>query len=278
MSSDNENQNHQMSDEVAPVIRTSPEWTRPAIRIFLIWAAMTAVGVVIGIMVPSHVLPGVMSSQMKSVKDTFVFFTVVAAPIAALVYAVATYSWHAWRVKGSGVSDTPPPDGPSIRGNNLVTSLWLGMSVVGVLIALIWGMAALAADTAPQTKAIQVNVTGQQWLWTFSYPGTGVTSQKLYVPEGYEIDFHVTSMDVTHGFWPVQLGVQIDANPNVKTLISASPNKLGMFDVRCSQLCGLYHAYMQTKGYVLTPTQFAGWLSANGASHSSVQSLALGAK
>ena len=82
--------------------------------------------------------------------------------------------------------------------------------------------------------------------------------------------FEVTSKDVTHGFWPVQLGVQVDANPGFTTTIAASPNKLGKFDVRCSQLCGLNHAYMQTTGRVVTEAQFKQWLAQQGASTSAI--------
>ena len=61
------------------------------------------------------------------------------------------------------------------------------------------------------------------------------------------MQFNVTSVDVTHGFWPVALGVQVDANPGVVTVIRATPDKLGRFTVRCSQLCGLYHSFMNSQ-------------------------------
>jgi cytochrome c oxidase subunit 2 len=88
----------------------------------------------------------------------------------------------------------------------------------------------------------------------------------------------VTSVDVTHGFWPVQFGDQIDANPGFITRITVEPNTLGPFDVRCSQLCGLYHSYMYAPGKVVTPTDFASWLQSQGASTSAATSYALGAK
>ena len=56
-------------------------------------------------------------------------------------------------------------------------------------------------------------MTGQQWLWSFSYPGTHVQSNELYLPVNREVEFRVTSEDVTHGFWIVNMGVQVDANP-----------------------------------------------------------------
>jgi cytochrome c oxidase subunit 2 len=276
MSSDHESKNEAIATQVAPVVRTTSDWTRPAIRIFIIWAVMTAIGVVIGIVVPDHVFPRIMSAEMKDVRDTMVFFTVVAAPIAALVLSISFYAWHKWRVKGKRDIDTPPPDGPAIHGNGLTTSLWIGMSVVGVLIALFWGMTALASETAPQANAIHVSVTGQQWIWTFHYPGTGITTTQPVLPVNRQIQFDITSDDVTHGFWPVQLGVQMDANATEVTHIGATPEKLGQFDIRCSQICGLYHAYMQTKGHVVSQKQFNAWLISHGASTTAVHAYAVG--
>ncbi len=79
------------------------------------------------------------------------------------------------------------------------------------------------------------------------------------------MQFNVTSVDVTHGFWPAALGVQVDANPNVVTVIRTTPNALGSFIVQCSQLCGLYHAFMNNNGDVVTTQQFDSWLQSNGA-------------
>jgi cytochrome c oxidase subunit 2 len=271
-----EEKHEQIDEEVAPVVsHTGPFHKKAAGKIFVIWLVFTAIGLAIALLLPKHLFPTFFSPEMHDVYVTFLVFTIAAAPVAALVYSIVFYSLFAWRQKGSGKSDTPPPDGEALRGNSLITAVWLGTSVVLVLFLLVWGMAELSAEQAPQKGAIQVNVTGQQWLWTFSYPGTGVSTNHLILPEGRQIDFHVTSVDVTHGFWPVELGVQVDANPNVTTLISATPNRLGQFDVRCSQICGLYHAYMQTTGTVLTPGQFALWLASQGASLSSVHSYAL---
>jgi len=274
-----ESKHEAIDAEVEPLIsHPGPLHTRAIGKILAIWAVFTAIGIIIALFLPQHLFPVGYGTEQHDVVLTFVVFTIAAAPVAALVYAVTFYSLFAWRKKGSGKSDTPPPDGAPIHGNSAVASVWIGVSVVLVLFLLVWGMTELGAETQTEANVIRVNVTGQQWMWTFSYPGTGVTSPTLIVPEGRQVKFQVTSEDVAHGFWPVQLGVQIDAMPNVTNLISATPNKLGTFAVRCSQICGLYHAYMQTTGQVVTNAQFAQWLTNHGASTSSVKSYALSGK
>ena len=72
------------------------------------------------------------------------------------------------------------------------------------------------------------------------------------------------SADVNHSFWPVQLGVKVDANAQVTTVIHTTPTKIGAIDVKCAELCGLYHAYMETNGEVMSPADFNAWVVAQG--------------
>ena len=160
---------------------------------------------------PTTCLPTLLSHEATDVWQTIVLFTILAAPVAALVYAVAAYSLIAWRHKGN--QDEPPEDGPPLRGNGTVTAIWLVISTVLVLVLLAWGLTVYSAQQTTHPNALQVNVTGQQWLWTFSYPGPACDTRSLVLPVNRPVQFNVTSVDVTHGFWPAALGVQVDANP-----------------------------------------------------------------
>jgi cytochrome c oxidase subunit 2 len=207
-----------------------------------------------------------LSIQGTKVWQTLVLFTILAAPVAAFVYAVGLYSLIGWRARGFGKSDEAPPDGPALRGDAPMTAVWVGVSALLVIILLVWGLGEFTADQTSHPDTLQVDVTGQQWLWSFSYPGAGnVQTRSLVLPINRPVQFNVTSEDVTHGFWPAALGVQVDANPNVITVTEATPDKLGNFTVRCSQLCGLYHSLMYASGAVVTPQKFALWLHSQGA-------------
>ncbi len=255
------------------IVRGEPFFSRPAGKIFIIWLAMTTVGVLIGIYVPHHVMPTLLSHEATDVWRTIVLFTILAAPVAALVYSVAAYSLIAWRHRGN--QEEPPEDGPPLRGNSTLTAIWLGTSTVLVLVLLAWGLSVYSAEETTHPDTLVVDVTGQQWLWTFSYPGTGVDTRSLVLPINRPVQFDVTSVDVTHGFWPVELGVQVDANPGVVTVIRATPDKLGNFTVRCSQLCGLYHSFMYAPGSIVTTAKFSQWLQSQGASTTAAEAVAV---
>jgi cytochrome c oxidase subunit 2 len=221
---------------------------------FWTWLALTVVGVALGLWAPSYIMPASMSQNMHLSILTVVIFSVAAAPVAAGVYAATIFILRHFTYRG----ETPPPAGPAVRENPVLLISWVVASVVLTVFLLVWGLGALAVDDSSAAKPLVVNVTGQQWLWTFEYPGTHVQSHTLYLPKGREVEFHVT-----HGFWIANMGIQVDANEGVTTSIHTTPNKLGVFDIRCTQFCGLNHAYMVTQGRVVTPAQFSHWLASN---------------
>lgn len=234
--------------------------TKQAVRsIFWIWLVLTIVGVVIGIYAPGWLMPKAASSTMHLVILTVIVFSVAAAPVAAMVYSIALYALVKWRWRGEGV----PPDGPNLRNNTPLTAVWVIGSTVLTIFLLIWGLAALAVDDGGGggKNPMTIDVTGQQWAWSFSYPGTHVSSNELYLPVNDKITFDVTSKDVVHGFWIVQMGVKVNANPGVTTTVSVTPDKVGTYDIRCTEICGLYHAFMVTRVKVLSDADFSKWLA-----------------
>src|ERR1700721_4815464 len=122
------------------IVRGKRFFSRPSGKIFIIWFLMATVGVLIGIFVPHHVMPTLLSHEATDVWRTIVLFTILAAPVAALVYSVAAYSLIAWRHKGN--QEEPPEDGPPLRGNSTVAAIWLATSTVLVLVLLAWGLTA----------------------------------------------------------------------------------------------------------------------------------------
>lgn len=244
--------------------RTRAWVRRPETRgIFLIWTVLT-IALIFFAFVPARLMGEPASPTMKAVEDTMTVFSISAAPVAAIVWAIALYSLIKWRHRGPGM---PTEDGPAIRSNGMLTTVWLVLSSLLCVFLLIWGLAEMQAVAGPATAArpVVVDVTGQQWVWTFSYPGNGnIESDQLYLPVNRPVVFHVKSNDVIHSFWIVQMGVKIDANPGEVTKTSVKPDKLGVFDIRCAELCGLLHADMETSAHVVKSQDFANWVISNG--------------
>ena len=224
------------------------------------WILTTAIGVVLVVFL-HRLLPGLLpvpaSSLARSQDFSLGLFTVLAVPVATLVWVVTAHTIITARTK-----ELPSEEGPPVHGNNLVQSLWLGLSSALCIGLVVYGLALLPDVYTPQPgKQLVVDVTGQQWQWTFTYPGyNGVTSTTLVLPVNQPVTFRVTSVDVTHSFWVPALGVKVDANDHEVTTAYVKPDVMGTYTVRCAELCGIYHAYMQAPAKVVAPATFQAWL------------------
>jgi len=231
----------------------------------------TAVFVVLGLWFYPKWMPEAMSKEMVGDEGILKWFTVISAPIAGIVLAISAESFMNRR-KGN---EPATEDGAGIKTHGPVVLIWSAVSGLFCVLAIVWGIVEMntwtsdALTNAPH--ALVVDVTGSQWAWSFEYPSLGVTSHDLYLPVGVPVQFNVVSADVNHSFWPVQLGVKVDANRLETTVVRTTPDKLGHFDVKCAELCGLYHAYMETNGEVVTQANFNNWIAtakANGGTES----------
>lgn len=247
-------------------------WNNRDVRVIgLVWAVLTLLGVVFALTVPGHLMGVSASDSMTEVKRTFIVFSVASAPVAALVWALAGYSLWRWRRRGPW--STGDPDGPALRGHGWSTGVWMFVSSALCLFLLVWGLAALSSVDSPasasaSTSPMEVDVTGQQWVWTFTYPENGgVESDQLYLPLDRPVVFKVTSDDVIHSFWVPSMGIKVDANPGMTTTTRTTPDRIGVYDVKCAELCGLLHADMETQAHVVSSDEFAAWV-ANGGSRS----------
>jgi cytochrome c oxidase subunit 2 len=65
----------------------------------------------------------------------------------------------------------------------------------------------------------------------------------------------MSSLDVIHSFWP-EFRVKQDLVPGQETSLHITPDRLGEYKVRCAELCGTSHTYMQASVIVLTQEDF----------------------
>ncbi len=246
---------------------------RPYARHILIWTVVIGFGLLplAWLMLAAMNQTGAPASEiMQDIEQTVFVFTLVSIPITAFVFAVLLYSLVGWK----HVSGDEPPmqESPAIRTNRIGVVLWTVVSSALAFFLVVWGLIALAqitansygtisADEQPgDNNSVIVNVTGQQWVWTFAYPQhDGIVTNVLYLPVDKPVYFNVTSKDVIHNFWLVELGVKIDANPGAITQTGVTPNKEGTFNLRCAELCGMHHAYMETEIRVVSQEAFDTW-------------------
>jgi cytochrome c oxidase subunit 2 len=261
-----------VSESSAAITAPTGAEPRHGQRIAVIWAVATAIAVPLVIwVVGPHIPPGSMSQQAHDQHDVNVALTALATPVLLMVWVYFAYAIRNFRAQGDAIVDGPP-----ITGNSCIQATWLvvtsvlvlGLAVFGTVDLLGTGGAGGGEGPAPLAKpadaasALQVQVIGQQWAWTFRYPSYGgVETNELALPVGREVELHVTSLDVAHSFWAIELAVKADAIPGSDNVAFVKAERTGSFQVRCAELCGLWHGHMNTTAYVLDGAAFSSWIA-----------------
>ncbi len=123
-----------------------------------------------------------------------------------------------------------------------------------------------------------VEVTGQQWSWTFNYGlgdvdasaddnrydddfpydsyvhegGTGSYIPELWLPVDETTRFNLHSPDVIHDFGVPNFLTRQDVIPGRVNHYVITPTQTGVFKGRCYELCGVYHSRMLFEVHVVS--------------------------
>lgn len=250
-----------MSDAQPPTAApaTSREEARGNIRrAVLYWAILTIVLELVFVFAAPQltewqILPPAAGDRSDEINTVLWLFTFLSIPVFSMVVVFALYSAFTW---GSRLQ--PRAHGPAMLVNPLFIRWWIIISVVLVLVLYVYGLIFLArVDAKPSGNVLQVHVNGEQWLWNYSYPQYGnVGGSELWLVVNRPVTFTITSTDVQHSFWIPAFDIKQDAVPGETTSINVTPKHLGDFQVRCAELCGIYHAYMETPVHVVPQSVF----------------------
>ncbi|WP_445626743.1 cytochrome c oxidase subunit II [Nostoc sp. DSM 114167] len=115
-------------------------------------------------------------------------------------------------------------------------------------------------DKAGKPAQLQVNVTGLQYAWIFTYPETGITTGEMHVPIGREVEINMTANDVIHAFWVPEFRLKQDAIPGRQSEIRFTPKTAGDYTLICAELCGPYHGAMRAPIVVEPQEAFDKWV------------------
>lgn len=116
----------------------------------------------------------------------------------------------------------------------------------------------------------QITAVGQQWAWTFNYleegqdpseavweTGTPEQPATLYLPVGERVGVTLTTPDVVHSFFVPAFLFKMDVIPGKANYFEFTPTKEGVYEGRCAELCGTYHARMLFTVHVVSEEEYA---------------------
>ncbi len=179
------------------------------------------------------------------------------------------------------------------RGNNTLEVVWTSATIIlfvglGLLGRKAWGDTRF---TPAESDAIRVEVTTNQFVFNFRYPGPdgkfgrldtaqisassgnplGLDSNDpagkddivvptLTVPVNRQIEIVLHSQDVIHNFYVRELRLQQDAVPGLAIPIHFTATEIGQYEIVCTQLCGLGHYRMRSLLNVVSDDDYKSFL------------------
>jgi cytochrome c oxidase subunit II len=201
-------------------------------------------------------LPPVASKERARIDDVFWFTTIICIAIFALVAAVLLYSVVKFRAAPDDDSDGPP-----VHGHTGLEIVWTLIPTLLVTAIGIYSAVVLSQNDKLGKNVFNVDVTAQQFAWSFSYPEAhNLTTGVLRLPVNRSVELHLKALDVIHSFWVPEFGQKQDTVPGLGTSLHITPDKVGTYDIICTELCGLGHATMRSQVIVMTDAAFDKWL------------------
>ncbi|MGA7703654.1 MAG: cytochrome c oxidase subunit II [Solirubrobacteraceae bacterium] len=220
----------------------------------------TAIGIALSYAI--HWFPVQASTQAHNTDAFYHVLVIASVPIFVLVVTVILYSVWKFRMRPGQELE----DGPPIHGNTRLEVLWTAIPAALLLGLVSYSFVVLHEnEKKPAGPEMIVNVTGQQFAWSYEYPrsvtgGAPLKTTKLFVPDNESVKFEIKSLDVIHAFWIPAFRLQIDAVPGITTSYRATPDRLGAYPVVCNLLCGVGHGLMRSTIHVVRPSVFHTWL------------------
>lgn len=218
----------------------------------------SAIGIAAGLAI--HWFPQSASTQAGPIDHLYDVLIWVSVPVFVTVSIIVLFSVVNFRMR-PGEENL---DGPPIHGNTRLEVIWT--AIPAVMLVVLCSYAWIVLNDIEEAKAdeMRVNVTGQQFAWTFEYPQAGgkpIKSTQLYLPNDKPVRFYVKALDVLHDFWVPAFRMKVDAVPGITTKYRVTPNRLGTYPVVCAELCGLGHSVMRSTAHVVTPAAFDTWMA-----------------
>lgn len=227
----------------------------PIVKMLLATLALTVL--ISAVMVPINWDGQQASAEAPKIDNLLTVMIVLSAFVFSLVMVMLFYALWKFKAKPGDESDGEP-----IHGNTRLEIAWTLIPTIIVLFAGGYSWKVLDDIEDPKDNHLTVTVFSQQFAWSFAYPGQDYawTEGELHVPVGRQVHFKMHALDVIHSFWVPEWRIKKDNVPGITTTAIVTPDKVGTYQLVCTELCGFGHATMRAKVVVEPPAKYRKWV------------------
>src|SRR5689334_6102356 len=133
--------------------------------------------------------PPTASQQAGPIDVLYMFISVVTVLMTGLIFAGVIY--FAFRYRRS-----VNPHPTQIEGSTRLELFWSISPFLVMLVMFAWGAQLYYAAQNPPKNAMEIFVTGKQWMWKIQYSNGGREINELHVPVGQPVKLTMASEDV----------------------------------------------------------------------------------
>jgi cytochrome c oxidase subunit 2 len=213
--------------------------------------------------VPSFGAPEPASKEGRHVLTLWQGFFIAAMVVGALVLGLITYALIRFRRRDDTI--------PNQRPYNVKWEIIYTVTPI-IVVAVLFGFSVSTqnkVDRLVDKPGLVIDVTGYQWGWQFDYRDKDVSVNgsgeqeppELVLPVGETVRFVLRTNDVNHSFWVPAFLEKRDLIAGIDNQIDITPDRLGTFDGRCAEYCGLDHWRMSFTVRVLDQKGFDEWVA-----------------
>lgn len=156
------------------------------------------------------------------------------------------------------------PRAADIRGNWKLELLWTIIPTIIALSMFAVGWKSYTGLRSVPAGSVQIQVLAQMFTWIFVYENDKESENLLMVPEHTPIKLNIESLDVIHSFYLPAFRVKVDAVKKFPTYVWFRTEGPGVFDIMCTEYCGLDHSKMLAKLKVVSRQEYDAWLAQEG--------------
>lgn len=153
------------------------------------------------------------------------------------------------------------PVAADIRGHTGLEIAWMLIPLAIALSMFYFGWESYLGLRNVPANALQIDVMGEEFAWTFTYPNGKEMVNELVVPLGQPVKLNISSRDVIHSLFIPAFRIKMDALRGMKTYTWFLPDRPGTFTILCAEYCGTGHSDMNADLKILPKADFETWLA-----------------
>lgn len=194
------------------------------------------------------------ASTVSGNVDALYFFLIgVSMFFTILIGALIIYFVIRFRRK----SDADRP--ATTKDHHRLEIFWTVVPIVIVMVMFFWGAAVYYQQMRAPSDAMEILVTGKQWMWKIQHPSGRTENNELHVPLGRPVRLTMTSEDVIHNFFIPAFRTKMDVVPGRYTSTWFTPTKEGSYHLFCAEYCGSEHSLMKGWVHVIPADEYEQW-------------------